>query len=178
VRRHPNLHRRPPLLGLPSLWDLVSAMNPLLAIRSRGTCRHDQCFPFAEYPKRGACPMESILGIASLFGIFAMLAALYWRFVPWYTGLIVVNTILRFYDFAGNRSASISRRTSVILRPSLAHWVLIRVCSSSGTSSVKRFICTGLAASAPARFWSTLFVFLLRFFHRSFWSVLRSDQRP
>ena len=34
MRRHPKLHRRPPLLGLPSLWDLVIAMNPLLAIVS------------------------------------------------------------------------------------------------------------------------------------------------
>jgi hypothetical protein len=26
VRRHPSLHRRPPLLALPSLWDLVIAI--------------------------------------------------------------------------------------------------------------------------------------------------------
>jgi hypothetical protein len=38
-------------------------------------------FRWRNLQTRGACQMESILGIAGLFGIFAVLGALYWRFV-------------------------------------------------------------------------------------------------
>ena len=38
MRRHPKLHRRPPLLGLPSLWDHDSAMNTHHSFRRRIVC--------------------------------------------------------------------------------------------------------------------------------------------
>jgi hypothetical protein len=63
-----------------------------------------------------------------------------WRGLSgWWDRRIWVKAALRFY-FGGNCRSSKARSTSAILRPRVAQATLMRLCNSSGTSSVRRFI--------------------------------------